>query len=161
MGRLKNGVRIAAVALAALMTVMACGNSSGGGGSSNKTLVVDKSFDLKTIDPQREFEFTGGPIVHAMYDTLLTFKGADVTRPIPSVASSYTASADARTYTFKLRSDVRFSDGTPLTSADVAFSFNRLIHIHGNPSFLLDGVTVSAPDEHTVVLQSKDPNPAI
>src|SRR5437879_5350295 len=161
MGRLKNGVRLAAVVLAASMTVMACGNSSGGGGSSSKTLVVDKSFDLKTVDPQREFEFTGGPIVHAMYDTLLTFKGADVTKPLPSVASSYTASADARTYTFKLRSDVKFSDGTPLTSADVAFSFNRLINIHGNPSFLLDGVTVSGPDEHTVVLQSKDPNPAI
>src|SRR5437660_903195 len=133
MGRLKNGVRIAAVALATLMTVMACGNSSGGGGgSSNKTLVVDKSFDLKTIDPQREFEFTGGPIVHAMYDTLLTFKGVDVTRPIPSVASSYTASADARTYTFKLRSDVKLSDATPLTSASAAFPIDRTNNLLAN-----------------------------
>ncbi len=136
----------------------------GGGQSStstNKTLVVDKSFDLKTADPQREFEFAGGPVVHALYDTLLTFKGADVTKPLPSVASSYTASPDARTYTFTLRTDVKFSDGSGLSSADVLFSFNRLINIHGNPSFLLDGVTVTAPDDHTVVLTSKDPNPAI
>lgn len=160
MKRLLVGVRLSSAVLATLLAVLACA-SSPSSGTTNKTLVLDKSFDLKTADPQREFEFAGGPVVHAMYDTLLTFKGGDVTKPLPSVASSYTASSDARTYTFTLRSDVKFSDGTPLTSADVLFSFNRLINIHGNPSFLLDGVTVSATNDHTVVLTSKDPNPAI
>jgi peptide/nickel transport system substrate-binding protein len=161
MQRLGVSARIVAAAVGAALAIAACGGGQSSGGTSNKTLVVDKSFDLKTADPQREFEFAGGPIAHALYDTLLTFKGGDVTKPLPLVASGYTASADARTYTFKLRTDVKFADGTPLTSADVLFSLNRLINIHGNPSFLLDGVTVSAPDEHTVVLTSKDPNPAI
>ena len=40
--------------------------------------------------------------------------------------------------------NVHFADGTPLTSADVVFSFRRLINLKGNPSFLLAGVTVSA-----------------
>ncbi len=155
------GVRMLAAAVVGVLAVAACGGGQSSGGPSNKTLVVDKSFDLKTADPQREFEFAGGPVAHAMYDTLLTFKGGDVTKPLPLVASSFTASADAKTYTFTLRKDVRFSDGTSLTSADVLFSFNRLINIHGNPSFLLDGVTVTAPDASTVVLTSKDPNPAI
>lgn len=161
---MRRGTRLSVRVLAPLATavlVAACSTGGGGGATQSRTLVVDKSFDLKTADPQREFEVSGGIIVHALYDTLLTFKGGDVTHPQPWLATSYTASADAKTYTFKLRKDVKFSDGTPLTSADVVFSFNRLINIKGNPSFLLAGVTPSAPDPYTVVLTSKDPNPAI
>ncbi|HXF97089.1 MAG TPA: ABC transporter substrate-binding protein [Gaiellaceae bacterium] len=123
--------------------------------------MVDKSFDLKTADPQRQFEVTGGMIAHVLYDTLLEFRGSDVTRPRPSVAARYTVSKDARTYTFTLRRDVRFSDGTPLTAKDVVFSFRRLINLKGNPSFLLAGVTVSQRGKYTVILKSKTPNPAI
>lgn len=146
-----------------LLVLAACSSGTSGttGGTTNRTLVVDKSFDLKTADPQREFEVSGGVVAKALYDTLLTFKGSDVKTPVPSVASSYTASPDATTFTFKLRKDIKFSDGTPLGSADVVFSFNRLINIKGNPSFLLDGVSVSAPDDSTVVLTSKVPNPAL
>lgn len=161
MRRTSIGVRVLVAAFVGMVGVAAACGTGQSGGTSNRTLVVDKSFDLKTADPQREFEFTGGPVDHALYDTLLTFKGGDVTKPLPSVATSYTASSDAKTYTFTLRKDVKFSDGSPLTSADVVFSFNRLINLHGNPSFLLDGVTVSTPDSSTVVLTSKDPNPAI
>lgn len=146
-------------ALAVMVVLTACGSSSTA--TTNHVLVVDKSFDMKTADPQREFEVSGGIVAKALYSTLLTFKGADSATPVPEVASSYTASADAKTFTFKLRNDIKFSDGTPLTSADVLFSFNRLINIKGNPSFLLAGITVSAPDASTVVLTSQDPNPAI
>src|SRR5215475_8418271 len=116
-------MRRTSVGARVLVVAAACGSGQSGG-TSNRTLVVDKSFDLKTADPQREFEFTGGPVDHALYDTLLTFKGGDVTKPLPSVATSYSASSDAKTYTFPLRKDVKFSDGSPLTSADVVFSFN-------------------------------------
>jgi peptide/nickel transport system substrate-binding protein len=147
-------------ALAVMVVLTACGGSSSPG-TTNHVLVIDKSFDLKTADPQREFELSGGIVAKALYSTLLTFKGTDSATPVPQIASSYTASADAKTFTFKLRNDIKFSDGTPLTSADVAFSFNRLINIKGNPSFLLAGITVSAPDSSTVVLTSQDPNPAV
>src|SRR5712691_10281897 len=157
--RTRRSVTLSAV-LGAFIAVTAC---AGGNNppAANHVLVVDKSFDMKTADPQREFEVSGGIVAKALYSTLLTFKGADSATPVPSVAKSYTASSDAKTYTFKLRTDIKFSDGTPLTSADVLFSFNRLINIKGNPSFLLADVTVSAPDASTVVLTSKDPNPAI
>ena len=157
--RHRRSVRVS-VALAAFIALAACGGGTNTP-SANRVLVVDKSFDMKTADPQREFEVSCGIIAKALYSTLLTFKGADSATPVPAVASSYTASSDAKTYTFKLRNDIKFTDGTQLTSADVAFSFNRLINIKGNPSFLLDGVTVSAPDASTVVLTSKNANPAI
>src|SRR4051812_43764697 len=127
--------------------------------AASSTLVIDRSFDLKTLDPQRQYEITGGILDHAIYDSLLTFKGADVTHPLPNVAASFKASADARTYTFQLRKNVHFSDGTPLTSADVVFSFRRLVNLKGNPSFLLGGITTTAKGPYTVVLHAKDPNP--
>ena len=123
--------------------------------------MVDTAFQLKTADPGRMFEPTGLLIDHAMYATLLTFAGDDVKKPVPDLASSYTASKDGKIYTFKLRTDAVFSDGTPVTSADVVFSLNRVANLKGNPSFLMAGITVSAPDAHTVVLTSATPNPAI
>jgi len=125
--RYRRSVRVS-VALAAFIALAACGGGTNTP-SANRVLVVDKSFDMKTADPQREFEVSGGIIAKALYSTLLTFKGPDSATPVPAVASSYTASPDAKTYTFKLRNDIKFTDGTQLTSADVAFSFNRLINI--------------------------------
>lgn len=154
----KNRV-LASAAAAAFAILTACGG--GTTPAANHVLVIDKSFDMKTADPQREFEVSGGIVAKSLYSTLLTFKGADSATPVPQVAQSFTASSDAKTYTFKLRTDIKFSDGTALTSADVAFSFNRLINIKGNPSFLLDGITVSTPDASTVVLTAATANPAI
>ena len=157
----RPGTMVQATAVVAAFVVL---TACGGGNtttSTNHVLVVDKSFDMKTADPQREFEVSGGIVAKALYSTLLTFRGSDSATPVPAVASSYTASSDAKTFTFKLRTDIKFSDGTSLTSADVLFSFNRLINIKGNPSFLLDGVTVSAPDASTVVLKSANANPAL
>ena len=115
---------------------------------------------MQTIDPARMFEPTSQIAVKGMYDTLLTFRGGG-TKPQPWLASSWKVSKDAKTFTFNLRRDVRFSDGTPLTSADVVFSYRRVINLKGSPSFLLADVKVSAPDAYTVVLRSSIPNPAL
>ena len=71
------------------------GSSSSSASSSN--LVVETSFVLKTVDPARMFEPTGLMIDHVLYDTLLTYKGSNVSTPVPDLATSYTASADAKT----------------------------------------------------------------
>src|SRR5713101_3200136 len=49
-----------------------------------------------------------------------------------------------KTFTFQLKQNVHFADGTSLTSADVVFSMNRLINLKGNPASLLAGITTSA-----------------
>jgi peptide/nickel transport system substrate-binding protein len=125
------------------------------------TLVVDRSFEIRTSDPQRAFEPTASIVDRGIYDTLLTFRGGDVSRPRLLAARGYRASNGGRTYTFDLRRDIRFADGTRMTAADVVFSFRRLINLKGNPSFLLAGVTVSARGRYTVVLRSATPNTAI
>jgi len=121
------------------------------------TLVVDNSFTIKTTDPQRAFDPTGSLIDRAIYDTLFTYKGSDLAHPIPLLVSSWTASKDAKTFTFQLKKNVHFADGTPLTSADVVFSCKRLVNLKGNPSFLLAGITVTAKGPYTVVMHSSAP----
>ena len=156
----------AAAAFALVAAVGANGATTTVGGSATKaaasgTIVIDRSFEIKTSDPQRAFEPTAAIVDRGVYDTLLTYKGSDVAHPVPLLATSYKASKDAKTYTFTLKRNVHFADGTPLTAADVVFSFNRLINLKGNPSFLLAGVTPSAKGRYTVVLRSSTPNTAL
>src|ERR687891_1638870 len=158
-----SGVRskTALVALAAVAAAVAYAASAWSAGAQADTLVVDRSFEIRTSDPQRAFEPTASIVDRAVYDTLLTFKGGDVSKPALMAARGYRASRDAKTYTFDLRRDIKFADGTPMTAADVVFSFRRLINLKGNPSFLLAGVTVSARGRYTVVLRSRTPNTAL
>ena len=120
------------------------------------TLVVDNSFALDTVDPQRAFDPTSSIVVRAIYDTLFTYRKNDLAHPIPLLVRSWTSSG-AATLTLRLRRDVHFADGTPLTSADVVFSLRRLVNLKGNPAFLLSGVKVSAKGAYTVVVRSSKP----
>ena len=129
--------------------------------ATNTTLIIDSEFNHKTIDPGREFESGGNMLVRAMYSTLMTFKGGDAGTPIPDIALSYSGNADSTVFTYKLRKNAKFSDGTPVTSKDVVFSLMRLKNLKGNPSSLMDGITATAPDAYTVVLTSNVPNTAI
>jgi len=158
---LATGCVVAVTASLAACGSSGSGSSGGGGSTTSPSLVVETAFVLKTLDPGRMFEPTGLMIDHAIYDTLLTYKGSNVTTPVPDLASSYTASADAKTFTFNLRKGVKFANGDPLTAADVVFSLMRTKNIAGNPSFLMAGITATAPNPSTVVLTSAAANTAI
>jgi peptide/nickel transport system substrate-binding protein len=129
--------------------------------SAAPTLVVDNSFTIKTSDPQRAFDPTASIIDRAIFDTLFTFKGGNLSNPIPLLVQSWKATNGAKTFTFQLKKNVHFADGTPLTSADVVFSLNRLINIKGNAAFLLAGITVSAKGKYTIIMKSKTPATAL
>ena len=152
----------AAIVIGASVAVVLAGCSGGGGSSSSsgKTLVVDNSFDLKTSDPARAFELTGSIVDKALYETVLTFKGSDVTKPVPGIMS-YSESSDDKTLTLTMDGKHYFSNGDPVTVDDVVFSLKRVQAIAGNPSFLLDGVTVTKKDDKTVVLTTTTANPAL
>ena len=96
--RLRHGL-IAVLAIAGL-TVSACSGSgneqdkkAAQGGS--KVLTVNTSFVVKSLDPGAVYEPTGNVIVHALYDTLVTFDGSDISKPVPDIAKSYTAGRTA------------------------------------------------------------------
>jgi peptide/nickel transport system substrate-binding protein len=159
--RTRSGVRTALGALAIVSAAAVASGATNAPSAPTATLVIDRSFEIKTADPQRAFEPTAAIVDRGIYDTFFTYKGGDLAHPRRLLVQSWTASKNARTFVFRLRRDVHFADGTPLTAADAVFSFRRLINLKGNPSFLLDGVTVSARGRYTVVMRARTPNAAL
>ena len=126
------------------------------------TLVMAPSFVIRSLDPGHVLEPVAEMVCHAAYDSLVTFEGEDLQTPKPSLATSWTSSADGKTYTFALRTNVKFASDNPMTSGDVKWSFDRIINLKGNPTFFLDGVEeVLAPNPQTIVLRMKAPQPSI
>lgn len=72
---------------------------------------------------------------------------------IPDLAEKYTISDDGRTYTFTLKSGLVWQDGEPITSADVAFTIQKVQDPEINSSYFANwsGVTVATPDDQTIV----------
>jgi peptide/nickel transport system substrate-binding protein len=155
----KTTIAVGAAAVALTLLVAGCASGKTGTDAS-KTLTIDKAFDLKTADPGRMYEPTGEMVDKALYETLLTFTGGDVSKVVPGLAT-LDESSDAKTFTLTLTGTHKFSDGTALTADDVVFSLDRVIGLKGNPSFLLDGVTVTKKNAKTVVLTTDTATPAL
>ena len=156
----------AAVGAAALMSVSACTaadpqSGSGSAGGTNGTLTINTSFVVKDLDPAQVYEATGGLAVHGMYDTLVTFEGSDIKTPKPLLAKSWKVNTTSTEFTFTLRDDAKFSDGSPITADDVVFSINRLRNLKGSPAVTVEGLTASSPAAGTVVVTSDRPNPNV
>jgi len=79
--------------------------------------------DFGTLDPASLADLQSTIPMQAIYDTLVTYAEKS-TAIVPDLAT-WTVSPDGRTYTFHLRPHVRFSNGDPLTAADVKFSLDR------------------------------------
>src|SRR6516225_7028898 len=100
------------------------------------------------------------------YSTLLKFDTAHYPQIVGDLAQSWDVSADRRTYTFKLRDNVLFHDGSRLTSEDVKASYDRIIHPpqgvlsvrQADYSAITD---VETPDPMTVVFHLQWPDAAM
>lgn len=72
---------------------------------------------------------------------------------VPSLAESWEISDDGLTYTFNLVEDATFHDGTPLTAADVVYTFNRLVEVGSSAVGLLGQEAVGEDDEGNAILE--------
>ena len=93
--------------------------------------------DPKTLDPARATGNIEGRLLYELFEGLLQMlpegepdpeTGLQAMTPQPGMAASFELSADKRQYTFHLRDDLRWSDGSPVTSHDFAWSWQRLLH---------------------------------
>ncbi len=110
--------------------------------------------------------FYGGPansIEMALYESLLRVKQGTPDTPsvreyIPWLATSWDISPDAKVYTFHLRDDVTFHDGTKLDAEAVRYSFQRSIDIADAPSYMLKSVdSMKVIDPTTLEITLKQP----
>ncbi len=89
--------------------------------------------------------------------SVLVYSGLMRTAPdsslIPDLASSYEISPDGTTYTFRLRPDAVFHDGTPVTADDIIFTVQKAQNpdIKSRKRADWEGVSAGSPDPHTVV----------
>lgn len=138
-------------------TTPAGGGSSSGGGKKGGNLVIVRDRDSVNMDKTTVFSNGSLWVYQQMYECLvaMTEDGLGVR---PWLAESYKMAADNRSCTFKLRTDVKFSDGTPMTAADVKFSIDESSKTKGGWEFINSAISeVTAPDEHTVVVKTKYP----
>src|SRR6187200_1182362 len=96
--------------------------------------------------------------VRPHYSTLLKFDTAHYPKVVGDLAESWTVSPDGLTFTFKLRRNVKFHDGTPMTSEDVKATYERLrkpppgVQSIREETFK-DITTIDTPDPYTVVFK--------
>jgi peptide/nickel transport system substrate-binding protein len=96
------------------------------------------------------------------YSLLVKFDGKAYPKVVGDLAESWKISPDNLTYTFKLRSGVKFHDGSPLTSADVKASYDRIVKpptgvVSIRQAYYADIDAIETPDPTTVVFKMKAP----
>lgn len=133
----------------------------GASGTPSKTvfaLGTDIS-DLNSLDPGKGFTLTSPIPLHALYETLVTMDPGDYVNLKPLLATSWELTDGGKSWTFKLRPDVKFSSGNPLTADDVKFTFERLKNLKVDASALADNIeSVTAVDPATVKITMVDGN---
>jgi peptide/nickel transport system substrate-binding protein len=121
-------------------------------------LRVGTTADLITDNPWAVSAGSDWSVVTIQYDMLLKFAPEDLS-PAPSLATGCESNADSTEWTCTLRDGLRWSDGTPLTSKDVAFTYRFVIDnkIPQYRSYFPFNPTFETPDDTTLVWKSTKP----
>jgi ABC-type transport system substrate-binding protein len=171
------------VRLASLLVLAACavpldppppGPSSGGTPRPGGILRLAAGDDVRTLDPAIGYDVVSWLFEQMLFNTLVDYdEGTEI---VPELAESWETGGDGRRVTFRLRRDVRFASGRPLTAADVKYSLERLlkptIHSQGAEFFQdiagaadyaagraseVHGITTPAPERVEFALAVADP----
>lgn len=135
-----------------------CGSETGGTGSTGSSVVIGMSDDVLATDPASGYDSGSWLLFNNVFQSLLGFSNG-ATEPSPEAAKECSFSGTGTTvYTCTLRDGLKFSNGDPLTSKDVKFSFDRMLNIAdpAGPAVMFPMLdTVRAPDARTVVFKLK------
>jgi oligopeptide transport system substrate-binding protein len=116
------------------MLLVACGgtstttnNTTGKASADKQVLVIPGAAisDIKTFDPGLSSDLPSIFAIDNVFTGLVQLD--DSLKVVPQLAASYSEGADGLTWTFKLKPNLKFSDGTPLTSQDVVYSIDRAL----------------------------------
>jgi len=128
---MRHHVRAVATFATGIMLLAACGGPGSGTSDqpvSGGTLNIAMKDDFKTLDPAVAYDTDSWSVERAIYNGLLDYQRF-TTQLGPEIAESMpTISADGKTYTFKLRHGVKFSNGREVTADDFKYSFERMLN---------------------------------
>ncbi len=160
---------IAALAFAVALVAAACAPSApapqgppAGQPKRGGTLVLVRQGEVTNLDPHKTPAFTAARVFELVYSYLMRLD--DKLGVKPDLAESASTSPDGKQVTIKLRKGVKFHNGDPLTSADVKYTFERILDQKTAAvarSFFTDIDTIATPDDATVIFTLKSPNAAL
>jgi peptide/nickel transport system substrate-binding protein len=170
MRRMGGSAALAAFSAGGLAAFLeACGTGSSSGQSTTGTpkngghVTEGWAFDIKTFNSMLSSDVYSNLCLNLVNDGLLNSSAkGDL---LPAIASAVPkAASDGVTYEFKLRQDVKWSDGSPVTSDDVLFTYNLIFDpaytAFASPrrgDFTGHVASISAPDKYTFVVKTKTP----
>ncbi|MFD8291378.1 ABC transporter substrate-binding protein [Streptomyces lavendulae] len=151
--RTVRGAAGAALAAALITGVTACANPSGAARPADSA-VVGIATEPETLSPLLGYGKDGNSKI---FDGLLTHDADMKLRPALAEALPE-VSADGRTYTYRLRQGVKFSDGEPFTAADVEFTYRTILDPATNNASkseldAIESVTAQGPDRVVFTLK--------
>lgn len=144
---------IAGALLTALAAGAAIGQQPRRGGTAE--FVIDT--DPPTLNPATTTGATDDEVGTPVQALLLLLNADDSVHP--GVAESWLVSPDGKTITFRIRPNVRFQDGVPLTSADVKYTFEEVLaryHPQASKAFAFVS-SIETLDPYTIVVRFKEP----
>lgn len=158
----RRGAAVVAL-LAAVMALWAtaCGSTSKPAGLSSGGGTVSTTFTYGAFTPvmvgwDPATDYSNEIIaMNNMYETLTRYD-SQTGKVGPLLATTWTKSADAKTWTFTIRQGVKFHDGTPMTAASVKAAIDRTIKLNQGAAYIWGAVqSIDAPDATTVVFHLK------
>jgi peptide/nickel transport system substrate-binding protein len=122
--------------------------------------------DPPSLDPHQESTFATLQLVAPLYSTLLQSDPYAYPKIIGDAASEWKISADALTYTFKIRQGIKFHDGSALTAADVKATYDKLIFPPKETRSVRQGAysavaSIETSDPSTLVFKLKHPSASL
>ena len=104
-------------------TEASASDSASAGSSSDMNVMLETP--IESLDPQQATDGTSFEVIADYTDGLMQMDADG--QAVPAIAESYDLSDDGLTYTFHLRSDAKWSNGTPVTAADFVFAWQRAV----------------------------------
>lgn len=144
---------LSSLALAALLVAPALAPAQAA------TLKMAWSQDATGLDPQKQTAFSSIRLLELIYEPLVRLDAK--LNVVPAIAKSWEFSADGLSLTFHLDPKAAFSDGAPVTSADVKASFQRLLDEKTGAAARSNYSSIAAidtPDAQTVVFRLSQPD---
>ncbi len=123
-------------ALKSAVIATALGFILGSTAPAQDTLVYGTTDKVTQMDPANAYDFHTWELFDNINLSLLTYKPG-TSEIIPGLAQSFSVNKAGTEYTFKLRSGLKFTDGTPFTAEAVKWTIDRVVALKGDPSWLV------------------------
>jgi peptide/nickel transport system substrate-binding protein len=174
--KLKKIVAVGGAAAVIATLAAACGSNrdDDGGSNASGSFTMGTTDTVTAVDPAGSYDLGSSTLQYSIFQTLQTIPAGSTT-PVADAAESCSYS-DPKTFTCKLKSGLKFSNGDDLTSSDVKYSFERALKIadpNGAAIYLLGDIAatdakgnvtglapdaIETPDDLTVTFHLNKPD---